>query len=109
VSVVCESGSEANSDNWMTALGENCPNCDSAGNRRVQIDTACPRYLQNGQLMACIGCGNAVRFECRAPDEDGDLLEDGCGWWFQYPLHPRSSEYPSMGRAPSWNYKGYHW
>lgn len=99
---------EADDDNWMTSPGENCPRCDSLGNRRIRMDLDCPRYTVNGRLMACMSCGNSVLFECRAPDEDGDLLEDGCGWWFQYPLHPRSSNYAEMGRAPSWDYKRYH-
>jgi hypothetical protein len=99
---------KASDDNWMTLLGEACPVCDSEGNRRVLVDLNCPRWMgPDDRLMACMGCGNAARFECRAPDEDGDLFEAGCGWWFQYPLHPRASEYPSMGRAPSWNYKRY--
>ncbi|NUS83699.1 MAG: hypothetical protein HOY75_13370 [Streptomyces sp.] len=97
----------ANDDNWMTAPEETCPGCGSERNRRVRIDLDCPRFMQGGRLMACQGCGNAVRFECQAPDEDGDLLEDGCGWWFQYPLHEQAANWPSMGQAPSWDYARY--
>lgn len=98
----------AHDDNAMTSLDQTCPDCNSEGNRRVLLDTDCPRYMQNGRLMACLHCGNAIRFECRAPDEDGDLLEDGCGWWFQYPLHPQASNYARMGQEPSWDYKRYN-
>lgn len=98
----------ANTDNWMTEPHEKCPNCASQGNRRVSVDTDCPRFMQGGQLMACLGCGNAVRFDCRAPDADGDLLDDGCGWWFQYPLHPQASSRASMGQAPAWDFARYH-
>lgn len=81
-----------------------CPECGG----QVRWDLDCPRWKNSqGRLMACMGCGNAVRFECARPDEDGDLLEDGCGWWFQYPLHPESSQYASMGREPAWDYKKY--
>ena len=97
----------ANVDNWMTEPDETCPDCGSTGNRRVSIDTDCPRYMQNGRLMACMGCGNAVRFECRTPDEDGDLLDDGCGWWFQYPLHPQAANRALMGQAPAWDFARY--
>lgn len=98
----------ASDDNWMTLPDECCPSCFSAYNRRVLVDTDCPRWMgPEGRIMACMGCGNATRFDCRAPDEDGDLLEDGCGWWFQYPLHPQASAHASMGRAPAWDYKRY--
>lgn len=97
----------ASDDNWMTLPEETCPGCSSEGNRRVLVGLTCPRFKQDGQIMACIGCGNAAIFECQAPDEDGDLLEDGCGWWFQYPLHPEASGYSNMGAAPTWNYARY--
>jgi hypothetical protein len=92
---------------WLTEPEDKCPGCASVQGRRIEVSLACPGYTQNGQLMMCIGCGNAVMFECVAPDEDGDLFEPGCGWWFQFPLHPRASTYPAMGRAPEWDYKRY--
>jgi hypothetical protein len=83
---------------------ETCPACSG----RVSRDLDCPRWKNaQGQLMACMGCGNAVRFECAKPDEDGDLLEPGCGWWFQDPLHPESSGFASMGAPPTWNHRAY--
>ncbi|WP_406730924.1 hypothetical protein [Streptomyces sp. NBC_01794] len=89
---------------YETEPGETCPSCQSS----VRWDLDCPRWkASNGQLMACMGCGNAVRFECAKPDEDGDLLEPGCGWWFQHPLHPEAASIDSMGAAPAWNYKAY--
>lgn len=97
----------ADPDQWMTEPEQTCPGCGSEGNRRVKISLECPRYIVNGHMAACIGCGNAVHFECQTPDEGGDLLDPGCGWWFQYPLHPHASNYPSMGRAPAWDYKRY--
>lgn len=97
----------ANDDNWMTLPEETCPNCHSEGNRRVDVSLACPRYMVNGRMAACMGCGNAVRFDCLIPDEDGDLIEAGCGWWFQYPLHPKAPGRQMMGQAPEWDYKRY--
>jgi hypothetical protein len=89
---------------YPTKDGQSCPECSGT----VAYDLDCPRFMQGGRLMACMGCGNAVRFECARPDGDGDLLDPGCGWWFQYPLHPMASSYMAMGVSPDWDYKAYH-
>lgn len=82
---------------------EKCPECQGL----VAWEFECPRWKQAGVVMVCMGCSNAVRFACAEKDEDGDLVEGGCGWWFQSPLHPESSQFPRMGREPGWDYKPY--
>jgi hypothetical protein len=90
---------------YPTEEGHACPECEGTVGYRFD----CPRFMQNGRLMACMSCGNAIRFECAKTDEYGDLDDElGCGWWFQYPLHPMASGYMRMGVTPDWDYKAYN-
>lgn len=76
-----------------------CPVCGG----QVRADLTCHTYPQNGRWMACLPCDSAWAFCCATPDEDGDLLGEGCGWSYTWGLNPRNPRsVPNEDRWPPW-------
>jgi len=80
----------------------NCPDCGG----QVHWDFTCHTYgwAEDGTGgKACLGCDSAIEFCCARPDQDGDLLEDGCGWAYTWGLSPRNPSFArNEERRPWW-------
>jgi hypothetical protein len=79
-----------------------CPRCSG----QLRFDLTCHTYGWNDDGTggkACMPCDSAWEFWCAMPDDDGDLLEDGCGWSYTWGLNPRNPRAAvNEQRRPSW-------
>jgi hypothetical protein len=89
-------------------LGQNynatkpCPEC--AGPVRWNFTCHTYGWQEDGTGgMACMSCDSAIEFCCAQPDQDGDLLEDGCGWMYTWGLNRRNpSAVRNEEHRPPW-------